>query len=321
MVTSPLSAEQIRSAADPANYWDMAPGGPLHPEQTLFLMGVEQDPAAFGFEGNQEELNRLRVAAVYLHEEESAAISKATREALPAGQKPGTYSLEAQKAAPTETRLIQATETTLQTHSDIAPVVAAIRRYNRRLQQGFETSDIQSITSWLAYDVPYIDDSSAARRAARPIITAYEQQLYQPVVTRLRNRAAAIPADQVQWEVDNNTFDRHEILKLQQGLDYYDPGVTMLRAAQRSFRIANATEMSIEELTKAMDFESGMGAGALISELVSMGALQRNAAGDRVTATDMLRVPQSRMARAASMLGYRVLHHTGMLRLPQLEKA
>jgi hypothetical protein len=313
MISKPFAPEQIAAAADPTNYWEMAPGGLLHPDQDVFLSQVMEDPRSLGFEGSPEDTARLQVAAAYLREEQQAAMLERTYQAD--NEWPDYAAVAPEVIAPSEVRLIRETRQTLMQHGSTGFILQARQE---RAENGRPFDPIREARYWIAGRTGFNEDT-LSYRAMHRIVTGYESRMYQPVVARLRNRMAVITPEHATREVAAGLLDSGKVMGMMSDDEAHLFTGTLLRAAQAAFRRTGAAALSPAELAAHMGFEQYD--GAVVHELAMLGAVRRSPDGAQLRPGDMLRVQQSRLGRIAFRIGERLLHHTYLRRIPEVRAA
>jgi hypothetical protein len=317
----PFAAENMQAYADPANYWGMAPGGLLHYRQAAFLSSVLRDPEALGFEGSPREVDRLRVAAVYTQEVQGEQMLSLAARSF---DEPYTHAtLAPHVITPHEDRIVRDAEETLAQHSDTQPIMAALRRRHAAEDQTEPFNPLSAASAWQLSANLRVPAEAAAYRTIARTLTRYENRLYQPVISRLRNRMSHITAEQAALEIQGGLLDADRNMDLYNDDYVISLDLALLGAAQRTFRRTGATALSTELLSAHMGLttEDGSIDRIAIHRLACLGAIKRNAAGNHVTATELLRVPQSKVGHIASRVGERLLHVTGLRRIPKVVTA
>jgi hypothetical protein len=309
MITQPLAPEVMQVAVDPEFAALQTAEGLLHPRQLTMLDRAVHDPASLGFEGTPEEMDRLRVAAVYIQEEHSAELLRRTNPD-PLG---ATVRLSQYQRTPDADTLTRRTEDRLLIDRDAFHVLRDARIRAQKEGRGDNFDPIRTAESIAVNGVGTLSPASQPALAMRRILGDYEDSLFLPLVGRLQRRMADVPAEHAQQEIADGLLDTARILALIPEEERHLLHMAELTAAQRAFRRARTTEMTAAALAEGMDLPPDNAALAL-HELAMMGAVRRTPAGDRVVATEMLNAEPRSLRRTFRAIGAGILDLARQLR-------
>ena len=286
----------------PERYPGMPVDGVLRTDQSIFLDEVARDPAALGFEGAPEEIDRLRVAAVYVAEEDDAERLRM----MQSGELPDTSY---------EDGVTADTTALLHGHADTRMLMGALRAKNQ--QGGTPYNPVLSAQLWSSSTEAGYPRNARTAAAMRQILATHDRNLYRPVIRRIQERAATISAADAAREIQADLPLAGPLLGQMSDEAHRDAVLTSLRAAQRAFRRAGTTTMGLDELQRRLGTPDGFATSEVVHILAGMGAVRRSPDGRTLHATDILNVPQGRIAATFSAIGENALHFTGIRRIPE----